>query len=871
MKIIKPDSLSLLCRTLRFEGIDRLSIGALACFALRAHTPVGPGDLSSEAELWQVAQQWLDPQTPLDEGVPKPAGEFLVYGHAYAPSERERRPGAPVAVRARIGAACKERLVDARAAAPLAEFRALPSSAPERARDLGPFDERWLASRWPHLPAGTRAEHFHTAPRDQRITGFWRGDEDIELVNLHADRPVIAGALPRVRARCFVERSVAGVARIDACPMRAETVWLFPGAACGIVLYRALVTIDDEDGDDVMRVIAGWEDADAPPLPDAAYIGQPASEHGGSGAMLAPVAAAALASTAGDEACADPGRAPDNLPSASHAQPAAAPESPEELPAPDLSALERDAAALAVQTDALLAEFGLTEADIARLLPPRDAPADMNLDELASLAATLDAQTAQWQAQYATTAAGEQRDASPPSSPNSQTSDDAPSFADLLRQADTQIRALVEQHGLSRAQMEAAARDRPEFAALADALDALDTPLDVAALTAGLGAPAAGTATNEPATSAEPDPLPPAEPLADAIPARASTHPAASPTGNAPLADPLTSEQVIERHARGLGFAGLVLSGLDLSAAALERADFRDARIEHTCFADCRLAGASFERALLSRADFSNADLRDASFADASAPGTSFRGAALDRACLDRSDFTGGDFTHASLAGSHCAHAQFDASAMTGLAAARLDGVYASFAGCALDTADFTSAHVPRANFQHATLADATFVAAQCDGAEWYGAQALRTQLRSASLRGSRADASTSFHQAVLSNVALDDASWDGVDLRYANLHKATLDRASFARAIASGAQLTSSRARHADLTKADLTCADMRNSDLLGASLRRARLDGAQLQSSNLYGADCYGAALGPSQIDGANVERTLFAVPNRPELASR
>ncbi|WP_217591210.1 type VI secretion system accessory protein TagAB-5 [Burkholderia sp. GbtcB21] len=860
MKIVKPESLALLCRTLRFDGIDRLSIGALACFALRANAPVGPGELATEAELWQVAQQWLDPQAPLDEGLPKPAGEFLVYGDAYAPSVRDRA-GAPVAVRARIGAACKERLVDARAVAQLAEFRALPPSAPERARDLGPFDERWLASRWPHLPVGTRAEYFHTAPRDQRIAGFWRCDEDIELVNLHADRPVITGALPRVRARCFVERSVAGVTRIDACPMRAETVWLFPGAACGIVLYRALVAIDDEDGDDVVRVIVGWEDAEAPPLPDAAYIGQPASEDVRS--------CAALASAADDEARADAGLAADGSPSASHVQLPAAPDSPAEPPTPDLSALERDAAALAAQTDALLAEFGVTEADIARLLPARDAPADMNLDELAALAAKLDAQTAQWQAQYAPAAAGEQRDASPSASPSSPASDDASPLADLLRQADTQIRALVEQYGLSRAQMEAGARNRPEFAALADALDALDAPLDVVALTAGLGAPAPWASTDESATSAEPDPLPPTERLADDAPVLAATRRTAPPASDAPLTEPLTREQVIERHARGLGFAGLDLSGLDLSLAVLEHADFRDARIERTCFAGCRLAGASFERALLSLADFSNADLRDASFADASAPGASFRGAELDRAHLDHADFTGGDFSRASLSDSRCPRAQFDASAMTGLAAARLDGAHASFAGCALDAADFTSAHVPRANFQHATLADATFAAAQCEGAEWYGAQAPRAQLRSASLRGSRADASTSFRQAVLSGAALDDASWDGVDLRYANLHKATLDRASLVRAIASGAQLTLSRARHADLTKADLTQTDARFSDLLGASLRRARLDGAQLQSSNLYGADCYGAALGQSQIDGANVERTPFAVPGRPELA--
>ncbi|AIO70211.1 type VI secretion system accessory protein TagAB-5 [Burkholderia oklahomensis] len=839
MKIVKPDTLALLYRTLRFEGVDRLSIGALALFPLRTDAPVGPDDLATETALWQVAQQMLDGHAPLDEGFPKPASEFLVYGDVHAPA-CERGARASIAVRARIGATCKERLVDVRASAPLADFRALPASDRERARHLGPLDARWQAHHWPHLPAGTRAEYFHTAPRDQRIAGFWRGGENIELVNMHADRPIVAGALPRVRARCFVERSVDGVARVDTCPMRAETVWLFPGAVCGIVLYRALTAIDDEDGDDVVRVIAGWESADAPPLADDAYIGRPMTED------RCPLAnAAALAASVDDEARADTGRDMDPAPaaSASYAEPLAL----------ELSGLERDAAALAAQTDALLAEHGVTEADIARLLPARVAPTDLNLDELTALAAELNAQTEQWQTQCGASAAAGEQSATPPSSssPGSPESDDA-SLVELFRQADAEARALVEHHSLARAQVQAAAHGHPQLAALADALDALDTPdtpLDFDALTAGLAALGDREAI-------APDVL--------AVPER----PPANQLVNVALAfpaSPLTRERVIERHARGLGFAGLDLSDLDLSSAALEHADFRDSHLERTCFAGCRLAGASFERALLPHADFSNADLCEATLVHASAPGASFQGATLDRARLDHADFTHCDFTRASLVESRCTGAQFDESAMPGLIAARLDGAHTSFAGCALDAADFTSARLPRANFQHATLTDATFASAQCDGVEWHAAQAPHARFNSASLRGSRADASTSFRQADLSSAALDDANWDGANLSYANLHKATLDRASLVRAIASGTQLTLTSARRADLAKADLSHADMRFSNLFGASLRRTRLDGAQLQSSNLYGADCYGTALGRSQFDGANVERTLLDVPGR------
>ncbi|WP_323117720.1 pentapeptide repeat-containing protein [Burkholderia alba] len=845
MKIIKPDTLALLPRTFRFDGVDRLSIGALACFPLR-DTPVGPADLATEADLWRIARQALGDDAPLDEGFPKPSGEFLVYGQAHAPARATRTP---VAVRARIGAACKARLIDTPTHAALAEFHARPPSDPERTRHLGAFDARWQAEHWPHLPAGTRADYFHTAPRDQRIAAFWREGEIIELVNLHAEQSIMTGALPRIRARCFVERSVDGAPRVDVCPLRAETVWLLPGEGCGIVLYRGTVLIDDEDGDDVVRLIAAWEHADAPPLPDDAYLNRPTTEHPDprveSVHAAAPASAALFAAEteAGVEAGDDHGIDP-------------------QAPAPDLSSLVQAAAALDAQTDALLAERGLTDADIERLLPARDAPANLNLDELAALAAELDAQAEQWHAQY-----GAFPGAADPHAAASPLASDAsdPAFGALLRQADAEARALVAQHAAPRAAWRTMAQDRPEFAALAASFDALDpneAPLDVEALTASLAALA------EPApadTTESPDPRPRVDPAAAG---GAPPPPAAPPSDDASTARPPTREWVIERHARGLGFAGLDLSGLDLSSACLEHADFRDARLDRTRFTGSRLAGASFERAILPHADFASADLRAASFVDASAPRASCRAAVLDCATLDRADFSGGDFTQASLTDGRCTHTQFDGSTMTGLAAARLEGTSARFADCVLDAADFTSAHLPKASFQAAKLAGTTFASAQCDGVEWFGAHAPNARFRSASLRHSRADASTCFAQADLSLATLDDANWDGVDLYHANLHKATLDRASLVRAAASGVQLTLTSARHADLSKSDLNHADLRFSNLFGASLRRARLAGAQLQSSNLYGVDCYGTALETSQLDGADIARTVLVVEGRPEL---
>ncbi|KML54610.1 pentapeptide repeats family protein [Burkholderia cepacia] len=856
MKIVKPDTLGLLYRTLRLDGADWLSVGALALFHLQADTSAGPANLATEVELWRTAQRSLGDHMPLDEGFPKPAGEFLVYGRAYA---RERKAGArtSIAVRARVGTACKERSLDVRDSAPLVDFHALPPSDRERARHLGSFDSRWLAKQWPHLPAGTHADYFHAAPLDQRIDAFWNGDEDIELLNMNAARPIIEGKLPRVRARCFVERSVDGFARIDACSMRAETVWLFPDAACGIVLFRSTVAIDDEDGDDVVRLIAGWESLDTSPLPVNAYVDPPLIENGHSRGAVAQalpetVAAPTVSADANVDTDADSGT---NRESPSNPEP----------PVPDLSELEKAAAELAAQTDTLLSKHRLTQADIARLLPDRDSPANLSMDELATLAVKLEAHTEQLRLQCDGLMSDGAHIAAQPSGSEPHEA----SLNELLQQVDTQTRAVLEQTGLSRAQLHAISQSQPALAGISSALDILDAPLDVEALTAGVTKFAERDST-EPVGPTEPDQTPISTQPADA--AGVFTSPAPFPPENTSSTTPagkLTREQVIGHHQNKRGFAGLDLSDLDLSFISLERADFSGAILARTRFVGSRLSYASFDHAELQHADFSDTDLRGTKFENTSAPGASFCAAILDRALLDRSDFTGADFARASLIDCSCTHTLFDTSRMTALSAARLNGMNASFLGCKLDTADFTSASLPHANFQHASLRGATFEDAHCNDAEWQGAQASEANFRGTVLCGSRADASSYFNNTDLGGAVLDDVNWSGVDLRFSDLHKASLDRANLSHTNACGAILMLTSAKQIDLSKADLSHADLRHSNLFKASLRRAQLVGTQFQFSNLYGVDCYGTKLTHAQLEGANLDRTLLAVPGRPELS--
>ncbi len=80
-----------------------------------------------------------------------------------------------------------------------------PNLLPRRAM-LGTYDETWRVRRMPLPPADFNPAFFNAAPEDQQFDGYFRGDEQVVLRNLHPDIPEFKTALPGTRVRCFVNR-----------------------------------------------------------------------------------------------------------------------------------------------------------------------------------------------------------------------------------------------------------------------------------------------------------------------------------------------------------------------------------------------------------------------------------------------------------------------------------------------------------------------------------------------------------------------------------------------------------------------------------------------------------------------------------------
>ena len=315
--IVKPIRLGVLRRVASNPGGRRLWITALGAFDLRS-----PGDFLTEARLWQAVAPALGTSI-LDAGMPKPYAEVLVAGDACAPAGRPVRglvvgielgpvrkrlavfgrrwwrygPDGPLMTRpepfVRIpiewsnafgGPGHAENPLgkgaDARAAMSRGEPAELPmvetpdsliteiehrpapagfgpraEDAPSRLHFAGAYDEAWLRDDFPGLGRGFDQRYYNAACPDQQTTSDIEGGERFRVTSMHPEHADLHGRLPGFRVRMFALRSDT----VHELPVRCDTVWLFPNALMGVVVFRGGVAAADKEASDVDHVMLAYE------------------------------------------------------------------------------------------------------------------------------------------------------------------------------------------------------------------------------------------------------------------------------------------------------------------------------------------------------------------------------------------------------------------------------------------------------------------------------------------------------------------------------------------------------------------------------------------------------------------------------------
>ncbi len=883
MKTIKPQGLGVLHRAYEDGGRFFLSVGILSFFPLDE-----PKRLLTEVALWKFVAAELGKDATIDIGLPKPRGELLLSARGYAPGgvptpsymvraalgpidktlvltgdrffrmggmtlpipfvempiAYERAYGGPGYAENPLGKGFGE--LDANSPRPVpnieaphqrmrgpqdrlapAGFGPIDFTWPQRAQKAGTYDELWFKQRFPGFAADMDWSIFNAAPPDQQIDGFFSGDEAFSLSNLHPSRPQIAGRLPELNARCFITRRQDGAdaAKLREVPTQLETVWLFPHAERGLLLYRGIVEVAEDDAADVVHmVVAGEQIGNFRPLEHYAQVLEKRlhKERGHLFALqdgpLMPTpdfaAAEKTAAAAPPAMEMEPLLKTENLMAQNFARRAARAQ----------KEARQQIAAMGMDPDAVL---GPETSLLNELAPLRDV--EQLPTYLEKVEALLERKLGE---------------------------------AELAKiKAEAQARLLCEKEGLvyEKIMNPDGQGGPPQFSATEEI-----AKLHAVAQSARQAGAPLGELEDMLQSPQFADRLHHAERNLRQMYIQAAHHfPAAAPMPPAQVAilrkEVAAKHDLAFRNLTGADLCGLNLNGVNLQGALLE-----GAKLTGTSLRDANLQGAVLARSDLSNADLRGADLRGANLGEAHLRGTQFHGANLRNAILFRAILRNTAFCGADLSDVNFLEADIFGLDLSQACAPHLLVVRANLSGLRAAQADLREA-----TFIETTLTDADFAGANLTSAVFLQAQGERTSFQKANLQNLRVVQNSSFENADFAEAVLDGANLRGTRLVASSFKHCRLSGTDLSECNLQRADLCRVLAISALLIRADLTDAKLRAANLMQALLSKAILCGSDFSGANLFRADFLRARMDErTSFDAANLtqSRTSKEKPHAP-----
>lgn len=677
---------------------------------------------------------------------------------------------------------------------------------PQRYAKVGTYDQKWLKERAPGLADDLKWEYFNVAAEDQWTQGFWRGDEEFELSNLHPTRPLIQGRLPGLTARVLVVHGHGEGGRYEELPTRLDTVHFMPGEEAALCIWRGDTLISTDDASDISQIMLAYER-----LAD----GRRSFEHYRE-ALTRRLDRQTRAMLLLDERDLIPEG--DRTGLAEIIERGKGDNGREGLLGENQTArvqLEKD------KTRARLVELGLDPGPALAAVPAA-GPKALNLDNL-DVAKLL--------------------------------ADTRKQAEDSRARADEKLAEVCKQAGLDPAKLkQQAAATLPRFSAAAQLarirgqLEQTSDPAallkkmtgtgDVQALETRLQATEEGFRTGYRVG---------AHMFISALPSQRQA-------GLAAL-----REEVLQRARRGESLAGMDLAGVNLAGADLKGADLSETYLEFADLSATDLRGAklkgaiaacaNFSGAKLDQADFSAANVGKSSFVDCKGEGTDFTDAILSEASFENSAFPS-----AKLAGGLIMKANFTAADLSGAQLNRPLFMDCRFDGAKLCGASIFRAMVIGGSAQGLDLGGAKgeallFVNVDLDRLRAAGLEMVKLRLVGEQTRARNAD---------FRGAKLPGSSLRGVDLEAANFEGAILDGADLSEAKLKQARFRGASAQRTQFMKTDLEAAKLSNCNLKEAMLNKARLVQTDLSGSNCFGADFLHVVVGETRFHGANLKRT-------------
>lgn len=593
----------------------------------------------------------------------------------------------------------------------------VPRTWPERARLLGTYGADYARTRWPYFAEDMSWRYGQAAREAQRIAGYWRGDEEIELHNLHPEHRMVRCRLPGLRPRVFLHERDRPHGPLREVGLVLDTIAIDAGEGRAFAVWRGSTACVSEALEELTHLYLTQEP-----------LGQARAEQEYLGAFVARVRAMWEEEQAFEaEAPPPPAAHPAPEPPPVTAEAAESPPTPAEL----VEARRRDALAQG-WPDELVAELFPVEPPTAVEPDPEAARAKLE----------------------AACAAAEQLGMA-----------DA---ANLLRGVITQMDAAA-----SEGEPDDAGAPRPEpppgLWTPQERRDQVQRRIDAGEPLRGLDLADADLSLMNLA----------GRDLSGCILVRADLRGAC--LDGAVLDGAVLDEAKLEgarlrgASLREASFSFVEADGVDFTAAVLDHAQAQRASLAGAIFRqvqgsgleleECLAVGADFERAQLEEAELGASNFDEANFRDATLTDARLVGASLRCACLDRIDGAklrasdGADLSEARVRWAMLAGATFAGSFLIGTKLTESNLTRASFAGARLEGAELLAVRARAASFAGARMAGASLAGADLYGARFEAAQLANANLTNASLYEAE------LWRADLTGAVLDGANVEGTKL----------------------------------------------------------------------------------------------------------
>ena len=917
MQIFKPLQLSLLTKQFNWKNKNHLAVTVLLGFPFDSNEEV-----LLEQDLWSRQPDLLGERSMLDACMPKPQGEVLVYGNYYAPggqpvkADRVQVLMGPIDKSlAVIGQRYWRTLLAPTDPEPFTElslsyeyafggkdYKKNPTGKgmdevdvfgemrlpmpniedtdnlitstdhrpdpaglgpldmmwEQRAAKTGTYDEAWQRDYFPGYPPDLDWTHFNTAPSDQWIDGYWQGDETFKLLNMHPEKTEVGGKLPAFRTRCFVEKQAGQGTLFTEVEMRAETTFLFPNEEIGVLLFRGVIEVEEDDATDIENLLLAYEDLAQTPRSKEYYDEAlrnrldeskvfkymmytkdiiPDSERCGFTRLLDDVDMSGdseLAKNLDARAEAEKQKALDMLEQQKQQlkeklEAAGIDPTPylekfeisDELPDdPHLKGImETMEKILPGSTQGDAKNIKVEEVDFGKfdeLSEKMDAMAEAKKEDakqqLRDVIKKVEGTEAELQVREKVEAALKQMDELP----------DLPRPAgdEMLENLKQQLQKVEEVKEQMRA------RGIPE-----DQLPKVDISLEEVE-----------------------------QKLQEAFVQMKEMYRSGAHyiDGKPPHKEPIDIIQYRFKKSleKGESLAGRDLSGVDFSGLDLSGMDLSGCYLEYTNFSNTKLRGANLKRAIITHADLTNADLTGAMLEECNLGASRLNGTIIanvdfGEAVLSKSDLSHAKFTHCDLSEVNFLEAVMTGVVMTDCKLQGANFLEMNFTGsrfidCELKECNFIQSQLENCNFSNSDLSGSNFVECNLDNSRFVEANMTNVRFPAG---------------CSLRNCNFNKANLDKANLRDTEAENSRFEQASFNQADFSGANLQNTKfygavGKRAMFIKSDLGGADFSSVNLMEGSLMKARLTNADLSYSNFYAVEFLNATVGGTDFTGANLD---------------